>query len=382
MSTQVGPVLRLGVLHPQRERAQRVVLAAAVVLVLGQRVGRLAGRGHAAGGERDLQLVLLGIGAELRRRELVVRAAARPSRRRARRRTRSARPASGPPRARARSGGPPRRRSSARSPSTRDLARGVGLHPDDRAGLAHVAQQGSEDQFGHGGWVPAAPEHKRAARRPPAWQSILGLARTWRWNTVERRGVAFCAAWTSRSGSARSAASCTRRSRRASRNPVKAMDAKAMEMASRDAELRAALFRLVDVTPATRSLDDLARHLGAYLERGGRPAAADRGGDEGVGIAGRAPGARRGRGGRRAPHGAPLHRRRVAEGRAEGAARAVGRRRGDVGRPARRGHRDQRGGRPLRRALPGGAGDAGGGRAEVARAPGAGGGLARARSRA
>ena len=51
-----------------------------------------------------------------------------------------------------------------------------------------------------------------------------------------------------------------------SRNPVKALDAKGMELASRDAELRAALFRLVDVTPACRSLDDLARHLGEYLE--------------------------------------------------------------------------------------------------------------------
>src|SRR5689334_16681146 len=38
-----------------------------------------------------------------------------------------------------------------------------------------------------------------------------------------------------------------------------------MEFASRDAELKAALFRLVDVTPATRSLDDLARHLTEYL---------------------------------------------------------------------------------------------------------------------
>ncbi|MFL5893826.1 MAG: proline dehydrogenase family protein [Thermoleophilaceae bacterium] len=53
---------------------------------------------------------------------------------------------------------------------------------------------------------------------------------------------------------------------RRSRNPVRALDAKAMELASRDAELRAALFRLVDVTPATRSLDDLARHLSEYLE--------------------------------------------------------------------------------------------------------------------
>jgi proline dehydrogenase len=39
-----------------------------------------------------------------------------------------------------------------------------------------------------------------------------------------------------------------------------------MEVASRDAELRAALFRFVDVVPACRSLEDLARHLAAYLE--------------------------------------------------------------------------------------------------------------------
>jgi proline dehydrogenase len=51
-----------------------------------------------------------------------------------------------------------------------------------------------------------------------------------------------------------------------SRNPLRALDDKAMELASRDAELKAALFRLVDVTPATRSLDDLARHLSEYLE--------------------------------------------------------------------------------------------------------------------
>src|SRR5687767_10245467 len=56
------------------------------------------------------------------------------------------------------------------------------------------------------------------------------------------------------------------------RHPVRALDAKAMELASRDAELRAALFRLVDVTPVCRSLDDLARHLAGYLEElGERP---------------------------------------------------------------------------------------------------------------
>jgi proline dehydrogenase len=50
------------------------------------------------------------------------------------------------------------------------------------------------------------------------------------------------------------------------RHPVRALDSKAMRLASSDAELRAALFRLVDVTPACRSLDDLARHLTGYLD--------------------------------------------------------------------------------------------------------------------
>ena len=50
------------------------------------------------------------------------------------------------------------------------------------------------------------------------------------------------------------------------RNPLRALDQKAMDLASADAELRAALFRFVDVTPACRSLDDLARHLTGYLE--------------------------------------------------------------------------------------------------------------------
>jgi proline dehydrogenase len=52
----------------------------------------------------------------------------------------------------------------------------------------------------------------------------------------------------------------------ASRQPLKALDARAMELASSDRELRAALFRCVDVVPACRSLDDLARHLVGYLE--------------------------------------------------------------------------------------------------------------------
>jgi proline dehydrogenase len=51
-----------------------------------------------------------------------------------------------------------------------------------------------------------------------------------------------------------------------SRHPVKALDARAMELATRDQELRAALFRFVDVVPACRSLDDVARHLRSFLE--------------------------------------------------------------------------------------------------------------------
>ena len=62
-----------------------------------------------------------------------------------------------------------------------------------------------------------------------------------------------------------------------------------MELASRDAELRAALFRLVDVTPATRSLDDLARHLTEYLDDvEGKPPSLD----VAMRMAGNAPGRR------------------------------------------------------------------------------------------
>ena len=50
------------------------------------------------------------------------------------------------------------------------------------------------------------------------------------------------------------------------RQPLRALDARAMEFATGDEELRAALFRFVDVIPACRSLDDLARHLAAFLE--------------------------------------------------------------------------------------------------------------------
>jgi proline dehydrogenase len=51
-----------------------------------------------------------------------------------------------------------------------------------------------------------------------------------------------------------------------SRHPLKALDDRAMDLASQDVELRAALFRFVDVVPACRSLDDLARHLTGFLD--------------------------------------------------------------------------------------------------------------------
>ena len=49
------------------------------------------------------------------------------------------------------------------------------------------------------------------------------------------------------------------------RHPLRTLDARAMDMASADQELKAALFRFVDVTPACGSLDDLARHLREFL---------------------------------------------------------------------------------------------------------------------
>ena len=53
----------------------------------------------------------------------------------------------------------------------------------------------------------------------------------------------------------------------ARRTPGRAIDDRAMALAGRDRELRAAMFRLVDVTPACRSLDDLGRHLAGLVEQ-------------------------------------------------------------------------------------------------------------------
>jgi RHH-type proline utilization regulon transcriptional repressor/proline dehydrogenase/delta 1-pyrroline-5-carboxylate dehydrogenase len=50
------------------------------------------------------------------------------------------------------------------------------------------------------------------------------------------------------------------------RHPLRALDDKALAFGSQDDALRAALFRFVDVVPACRSLDDLARHLTGFLD--------------------------------------------------------------------------------------------------------------------
>ena len=110
-----------------------------------------------------------------------------------------------------------------------------------------------------------------------------------------------------------------------------------MELASQDAELRAALFRFVDVTPACRSLDDLARHLTGYLEEvDDRPPPIEAAMKMSGTKAGRAAlGAAAAAGS--PPHGAPLHRRGEPEGGAEDDPPPVGQRRGGLARPARRG---------------------------------------------
>jgi proline dehydrogenase len=60
------------------------------------------------------------------------------------------------------------------------------------------------------------------------------------------------------------------------RSPMRAIDERAMSVAAHDRELRAAMFRLVDVTPACRNVDDLGRHLAGLVgEVSERPAALD-----------------------------------------------------------------------------------------------------------
>ena len=136
------------------------------------------------------------------------------------------------------------------------------------------------------------------------------------------------------------------------RHPMRALDARAMDMASSDRELRAALFRFVDVVPACRSLDDLARHLTGFLdELPDTPPPISAAMRISHTRAGRAALGAAAAGGVQPPR-PPLHRRRDARRAALGdAAPAVGPRRRQLGRPARRGDGHRGRGRPLRRPL-------------------------------
>ena len=124
------------------------------------------------------------------------------------------------------------------------------------------------------------------------------------------------------------------------RRPLKALDDKAMAMASSDAELKAALFRFVDVVPACRQRRRPRDPPHGLPARGRGAAAADRRRHEDGQLARRPGRARPRRRDRRQAHGAPLHRRRARRRPrwATCASSWQGRRR-ELRRPARRGDR-------------------------------------------
>ena len=230
-SSTSGQSLARLVAHAQRQRAQGVDLAAALVLVLAQRVRRLVRRRHAARAEHQPRAASPSGSVWKRARRASRRRAARRARRRGAPRTRARCPGSGRRSRRARSGG--RRTQKVRS---------------RRAEHLHLARP-----------RPSPPRARPRSRRRSA-AAVRGRARAQvtvptrgNFRTVESElqdvGRAIHAALPARS-----------------RHPLRALDERAMELASQDAELRAALFRFVDVTPACRSLDDLARHLAGYLE--------------------------------------------------------------------------------------------------------------------
>ena len=198
-----------------------------------------------------------------------------------------------------------------------DLAGRVGLDPEHGLGLAHVAKQGTEEE-----------RRACASRSRTPWSSFRPVE-----SELQEVGRSIHAACPAERA-----------------NPLRALDQRAMELASQDAELRAALFRFVDVTPGL----PLARRPRAPPDRlprgGGRAPAADRGGDADV---------RHARPGRAALGAAAAagvrhmaHRFIVGETparRAQADPPPLGARRRGVARPARRGDRHRR---PRRTATP------------------------------
>ena len=133
--------------------------------------------------------------------------------------------------------------------------------------------------------------------------------------------------------------------------PAADVDARAMELAAGDEELKAALFRFVDVAPACHSVDDLARHLIGFLSEVQEPSPPLGRRDAGGGHEARPGRARPGGVGRCPAHGAPVHRRGGHARGERSAQRPLGTRDRVDRRPARRGDRDRGGGRQLRPAL-------------------------------
>ncbi len=312
----VGPALARLVAHAQGHGAEGVDLAPALVLVLLQRERRLMRRGHAARAERDLERLLLRVGVERARREAVVllrpdalavelhvvlvpAAAARGRRSR-----------------RARSGGRTRRR----------CARGCrGSPPRRRSRSRPRGRPRSRRRIGAGVRV----------RARACWDGTPGSSFRIVESQLQEVGRSIHAAFPGKS-----------------RHPLRALDERAMQLASHDAELRAALFRFVDVTPACRSLDDLARHLTGYLEEvDDRPPPIEAAMRMSGTKAGRAAlGAAAAAGVRHMAHRFIVG--ETPEGRSQDDPPPLGERGGRVAGPAWRGDRDRGGGRPLCSALP------------------------------
>ncbi len=148
------PVGGIAVEHAQRQRAQRVDLAATWVVVLAQREGRHVGNAHATRAEGQLQRGAVRRRADDRRRE-------------ARLRRRPGAPAVETDLVGRRRAGLQAVQADEREVVALDLERAlamaehvdlagpVGLHPDRGLGRAGVAQHRAQDQLAHAGVLPA-----------------------------------------------------------------------------------------------------------------------------------------------------------------------------------------------------------------------------------
>ena len=144
---QVRPVGRVGRAHADREREERIDLAALLVLVLRERPGRRVRRGHATRAEGDPQRIVaalradgaLGHGvARLGPHDVAVEGD----------RVRVGRPRLETLDDDEREVVAARRERRGAAAEDLDVARAVGLHPDGGVPLADVAQERTEEQLG------------------------------------------------------------------------------------------------------------------------------------------------------------------------------------------------------------------------------------------